>query len=104
MNMTKNNMNMMKIKMSLNKKCFSYLAPDKDTLGYACMIHPHVVTMKTINAILWLICILSIFTEKCNENYCNTFNTSDAIKQLHDYIKTCYIESKIFFYDIFALK
>ena len=41
-------------------KCFSYLSPDKDTLGYARIIHPHVVTMKTINAILWLICMLSI--------------------------------------------
>ena len=56
-------------KNELDKKCFSYLAPDKDTLGYARTIHPHVVTMKTINAILWLICILSIPTEIYNENY-----------------------------------
>ena len=60
-------MNMMKNK--LDKKCSSYLAPDKDTLGYARTIHPHVVTMKTINAILWLICILSIPTEKYNEMF-----------------------------------
>ena len=63
------NMNMMKDKLELNKKYSSYLAPDKDTLGYACIIHPHVATMKTINASLWLICILSIPTEKYDKNY-----------------------------------
>ena len=58
------------------KKCSSYLAPDKDTLGYACMIHPHVVTIKKINAVLWLICMLSITAEKYHENYWNSFNIS----------------------------
>ena len=56
----KNSMFMIITEVRIEIKCFSYLSPDKDTLGYARMIHPHVVTMKTINAILWLICMLSI--------------------------------------------
>ena len=60
---------MIKNEVCYEIKCFSYLSPDKDTLGYARMIHPHVVTMKTINAILWLICMLQFLTEKYNENY-----------------------------------
>ena len=69
LNRMKNNMNMIENEKMIEIKCSSYLAPDKDTLGYARMIHPHVVTMKTINAILWLIFMLSIPTEKYNENY-----------------------------------